>query len=236
MSDDALASERERIRSEYMRRAREIGDDRYAPWQRAEKLLRVTRSRIAAELLHKHGVFPKPEDRCLEIGFGSHGWLTELLDWGVRETALAGIDLDEPRVESTRRALPSADLRSGDATALPWAANTFRIAVTSTVFSSILDDVARTAVARELVRVLEPGGALIFYDFAYDNPKNDQVRKVDRADLTRLFPELRGSIRRVTLAPPLARLVAPLSWTLATALELVPWLRTHLIAVLVKER
>jgi hypothetical protein len=47
---------------------------------------------------------------------------------------------------------------------------------------------------------------------------------------------LQGKIRPVTLAPPLARLLAPNSWTLATFLEAIPLLRTHLMAVLIKSR
>ena len=38
------------------------------------------------------------------------------------------------------------------------------------------------------------------------------------------------------LAPPICRLVAPVSWTLATVLGAMPLLRTHLIAVLVKQK
>jgi len=51
-----------------------------------------------------------------------------------------------------------------------------------------------------------------------------------------LFPALHGPMQSVTLAPPLARVVAPRSWVAATLLEACPWLRTHLMAVLVKDR
>jgi hypothetical protein len=89
-------------------------------------------------------------------------------------------------------------------------------------------------VAADITRVLAPGGALLWYDFAVNNPRNPNVRRVGRKELQGLFPELRGSIRSVTLAPPLVRLVAPKSWLLATALEAFPFLRTHLLAVLLK--
>ena len=57
---------------------------------------------------------------------------------------------------------------------------------------------------------------------------------MSRKELQGLFPELSGIVRRVTLAAPLVRLVAPRSWWLAELLEAVPWLRTHLVAVLKK--
>jgi hypothetical protein len=102
------------------------------------------------------------------------------------------------------------------------------------VLSSILDQKVRRLVASEAVRVIAPGGVLLWYDFAYNNLRNPNVRKVDRSELKRLFPQLAGEIRSVTLAPPLARLVAPRSWLLAALLENVPVLRTHLLAVLKK--
>jgi ubiquinone/menaquinone biosynthesis C-methylase UbiE len=130
--------------------------------------------------------------------------------------------------------LPLADLRVGDATALPWESNSFQLVVASTVLTSILDQEVRALVANEITRVLGPGGALVWYDFAFNNASNPSVRKVNRAELKRLFPQLAGRIRSLTLAPPLARMVAPRSWVLATILEMIPFLRTHLFAVLVK--
>jgi ubiquinone/menaquinone biosynthesis C-methylase UbiE len=124
----------------------------------------------------------------------------------------------------------------GDAGRLPWADGSFRLVISSTVFTSILADAVRERVAREIVRVLAPGGALLWYDFAVNNPSNRNVRKVSRAELRRLFPELSGKVKSVTLAPPLSRLISPRSWIVATLLEAVPLLRTHLLAVLVKDK
>ena len=56
-----------------------------------------------------------------------------------------------------------------------------------------------------------------------------------KKELLGLFPELTGTVRRVTLAAPLVRLVAPRSWWLAELLESMPFLRTHLVAVLRKD-
>jgi hypothetical protein len=90
-------------------------------------------------------------------------------------------------------------------------------------------------IAKEITRVLGPGGALLWYDFAVNNPSNSQVRKVNGRELRELFPQLSGEIKSITLAPPIARFIAPKSWVLATILEAIPFLRTHLIGVLVKK-
>ncbi|MEO8191442.1 MAG: class I SAM-dependent methyltransferase [Acidobacteriota bacterium] len=232
---DAASSERRRILDEYERRAREIEPDRYAPWQPSVALARSERSRKAAVLLRKAGVFPGPGSACLEVGFGRGGWLTELLVWGVPLRDLHGIDLDLSAVRAVAGRLETSRLAVADAAEMPWASGSFKLVVASTVFTSILDDGVRRAVAGEIARVLKPGGALLWYDFSFNNPGNRNVRKVSREELGRLFPELSGPVRTVGLAPPIARRVAPLSWLLATALEVVPWARTHLLAVLVKE-
>ena len=231
---DAVAAERERVQAEYQRRAQEVDRDLYAPWHPAEMLMRSGRKRVAAAMLNEAGVFPKPGDSCLEVGFGSLGWLGDLISWGVRETDLHGIELDAARAQQAREILPMADLREGDATALPWEDNTFRLVIVSTVLTSILDSKVRRLVANEITRVLAPGGALLWYDFAVNNPKNRHVRKVGRGELQQLFPRCSGKIKPVTLAPPLARVVAPKSWALANVLETMPPLCSHLLAVLVK--
>jgi len=227
-------TEKERIRQEYQRRALEVDPALYAPWNAAEELLRASRRRLAAAMLHREGCFPRAGQPILEVGCGRLGWLAEMLSWGCQERDLHGIDLDEDRIAQAHQALPAADLRLGDATELPWPENTFQLVVVSTVFTSILDDGVRRKAASEIQRVLAPGGALLWYDFRYDNPKNSQVRKVGKRELRRLFPGLRGKVRSTSLAPPLARLVAPRCYWLAAALEALPPLRSHLVAVLVK--
>lgn len=232
--EDAAAAERDRIVAEYRRRETELDGDLYAPWKAATSFLRFGRVRLAARLLREAGVFPGPSDPCLEIGYGSLGWLGELVGWGVQEGALHGIELDPVRARRAAEVLPGADLRVGDATQMPWSSGTFRLVIQSTVFTSVLDDGVRRALAAEITRVLAPGGALVWYDMAVNNPRNANVRRVSRRELAALFPGLRGVMRSVTLAPPLARWCAPKSWLLAELLEAIPLLRTHVLAVLVK--
>ena len=231
---DAVAQERRRILEEYGRRDREIPSDRYAPWKTDAILMRTSRSRLAAKLLHRAGRFPHAGDPCLEVGFGPLGWLGELLCWGLRQADLHGIELDPDRLGRVKEILPVADLRLGDASALPWESESFRLVIASTVMSSILEPRVRRLVAQEITRVLSPGGALLWWDFRVNNPQNSHVRRVPRRELRALFPTLKGEVRSVTLVPPLARLVAPRSWALAAVLESIPLLRTHLLGVLKK--
>lgn len=230
----AWAAERERIRREYARRAAEVPVDRYAPWQPDSQLHSDERRRTAADLLRSAGAWPLPGDRALEVGCGTRGWLCDLLAWGLRARDLAGVDVDAERLAVARDALPEADLREVDATELPWPDSTFQLVVTSTLLSSVLSASVRQRIADEVVRVLADGGALVYYDLARANPLNRNVSAISEAELRGLFSRLGGEVRRVTLAPPLARAVAPRSWPLATLLQAIRPLRTHLLAVLVK--
>lgn len=234
-SFDIIEFERKRIRTENKRRESEVPIELYAPWNPGEIFANLNRKRRFALELQKKGIFPTPNSKCLEIGCGKGGWLPELISWGIPEKNLSGIDLDEGRVKYAQNLIPVADLRVGDASDLPWANNTFDLIILSTVFSSILIKDVRQIIADEVVRVLKPGGGLIWYDLAVNNPRNENVKKCGRKEIKELFPSLKGSIKSLTLAPPLARSITPVSWTLACLLEAIPFLRTHLFAVLIKQ-
>jgi hypothetical protein len=74
----------------------------------------------------------------------------------------------------------------------------------------------------------------LWYDLRVNNPRNPDVRRVGREEIAALFPGCRLTLRRVTLAPPLARLLAARAGTLARVLAAVPALRTHHLGVLRK--
>jgi hypothetical protein len=104
------------------------------------------------------------------------------------------------------------------------------VVMAATVFSSLLDDGFQQAMARAMWRWLKPGGAVLWYDFTVNNPRNADVRGVPLARLRALFPHGRMHHERVTLAPPLARAVCRVHPALYGAFNLLPLLRTHVLA------
>lgn len=172
--------------------------------------------------------------RVLDVGCGHAQWLVDFGEWGVRPDRLAGIDLDPARIVHARQRLPGADLQCGNAISMPWADSHFDVVVQSTLFTSLLDEGVRRAIAREMLRVLRPGGVVLWYDFVYDNPRNPNVRGVKLREIAGLFPDTDLTSRRVTLAPPIARLVVPFSLRLAGLLDRIPLLRTHVMVLLQK--
>ena len=89
----------------------------------------------------------------------------------------------------------------------------------------------KTNLAREMLRVLRPRGLILWYDF-WLNPTNPQTRGIRPAEIRQLFPGCRYRFRRITLAPPLARRILPLSWTLAMVLEKAKLFNTHYLVII----
>lgn len=214
-------SEADRILEELRRREREVPADFYSLDQPANRFLRQGQERALGKALEEIG--PLAGKRVLEVGCGSGNWL-EMLKGAA---SLSGIDLDPGRAARAAARFPNADIRSGDASRLPWESGSFDVVLQSTVFSSILDSGMRRAVASEMLRVLAPGGAILWYDFFVNNPSNPHVRGVRRREIEALFPGCRVALRRATLAPPLARRIVPISWNLAALLESLRVLDTH---------
>jgi hypothetical protein len=75
---------------------------------------------------------------------------------------------------------------------------------------------------------------VLWYDFTVDNPRNPDVRGVPPGRVRQLFPAGRIDVRRVTLAPPLARRVVRWHPALYTAFNALPLLRTHALCWIAK--
>ena len=103
------------------------------------------------------------------------------------------------------------------------------VVLVSTVFSSVLDPDFQQRLAAALWQWLRPGGAVLWYDFTYNNPRNPDVRGVPLPRVRELFPQSRITARRVTLAPPLARALVRVHPGLYGLFNSVPWLRTHIL-------
>lgn len=222
----------ERIRAEYEVRNWTIPADFYA-WHRPEiQYWQASTARVCARLLHQSGVFPLTETSIADVGCGGGRWLLEFLQWGALAANLHGIDLLSGRVESARKRLPGVDVHCGDARHLPWRDRSFDLVTQFTMFSSILDLPVQREIASEMLRVLRPGGRILWYDCRYNNPVRAAVRGLNRRDVRKLFPSCSIRFAATTLAPPLSRVIARRSWVLAAALESLGFTCTHLAAVI----
>ena len=222
----APVAECDQVRARYARRAG--ADDRYGPLQPDVLMAQQEKVRALARCFRAAGLLPLAGRRLLEIGCGHGRNLHLLLGLGFRPQDLVGNDLLEERVAAARTALPAGvDLRAGDALGLDLPAAAFDVVFQSTVFTSILDADFRHRLARRMWDWVKPGGGVLWYDFAFDNPRNPDVRGVPLSEVRALFPAGHLTTWRLTLAPPLARRVCPLHPALYTVFNALPFLRTH---------
>jgi SAM-dependent methyltransferase len=223
--------ELEQIAQRYARRqARGDGGDRYSLLRPEVWQMWQERQRELLKLLARRA--GRPADwRATEVGCGAGGNLLDLLRLGLMPAHLTGIELLPERLAAARAALPEGvRLLVGDASTADIAPASQDLVLQSTVFSSILDDALQQRLADAMWRWLKPGGAVLWYDFTVNNPRNPDVRGVPLQRVLELFPQGRFTARRVTLAPPLARAL-PAAYGL---LNLVPWLRTHRLVMIEK--
>jgi SAM-dependent methyltransferase len=226
----APVAEETRIRAAYARRDRA---DRYS-WFNAAHLLAVQeRERRTVALLQRHGYESLAETTILELGCGTGLWLREFLKWGARPSNLAGVDLLEDRIAEARRLCPpELTLICASAIEPLVPPRQFDIVLQSMVATSILDPAMRQALANAMLAALRPGGMILWYDYHTGNPRNRDVRAVTRREIGQLFPGCRIELQRITVAPPLARLIAPRARWLYSLLQLIPLVKTHYLGVI----
>ncbi len=227
-------SEEARIRGAYARRQRKP-EATYSFFAPSYVLEVQERERALLSLLSHHGVKVLKEKRILEIGCGTGYWLRAFVQWGALPENIFGIDLLPERVEHARKLCPhGVRLECGNAAALDFPQASFDFVLQSTVFTSILDPEMRRRIAAEMLRVLRPGGLVLWYDFFVDNPRNPDVRGVRRSEIRKLFPGCQIGLRHTTLAPPIGRLVgrySPLAYMLLSHSKI---LCTHYLGLIKK--
>jgi ubiquinone/menaquinone biosynthesis C-methylase UbiE len=191
------------------------------------------RERHLLGLLDRYGLMPLAGKRILEVGCGTGKWLRDLIAWGADPESVFGVELLQASAARARRLCPQAvNIQCGNAAELRFPSATFDIVLQATMFTSVLDQGMKQAMAAEMLRVVRPAGVIIWYDFFMRNPRNPYVQPVTRSDIQRLFPGCSLDLRRMTLAPPLARALAPHSWALCSILSRIPLLCTHYLGAI----
>ena len=136
---------------------------------------------------YRQGLVPLARGRVLEVGVGS-GLNLPLYTGAVRE--VIGVDPSEPLLDMARRRVSQAvvpiDLQRGSATDLPLESESVDTVVMTWTLCSIPDPLAAL---REMRRVLEPGGSMLFVEHGL-SPEPGVARWQHR--LTPLWRRLAG--------------------------------------------
>ncbi|MBN1304046.1 MAG: methyltransferase domain-containing protein [Anaerolineales bacterium] len=221
-----------RLRDEYRdRKYRLSGSDVYSMFNQANLFIVQQRQRTLLRFLKKYGKADLAGLKILEVGCGSGGVLLELLSMGAYPENLYGVDLLEERLELAKKYLPVSKLAHANGQHLPYTKNSFDVVLQFTAVSSILDEGIRLGVLREMARVLRQDGLILSYDF-FLNPTNKQTKGLGMKEIRSVFPDYQIEYCRITLAPPLARRLVPLSWGLGLLLESLKIFNTHYLAAI----
>jgi SAM-dependent methyltransferase len=232
-AEGAADAETAAVRERYARRA--VGDRRYHPLEPSVWTARIERERALMGLLSMQGWMDLSDRRVIEVGCGSGANLMEWLRLGCRPENLRGIELlAERHAEARHRLPPSVRVDLGDASVAEVEPGSHDVVMQSTVFSSLLDDVFQQRLADAMWRWLKPGGAIVWYDFTIDNPRNPDVRGMPLSRVRALFPHGVITARRVTLAPPISRRLTRVHPGLYGVFNALPFLRTHLLCWIAK--
>lgn len=229
MSDDIA-----RLRNEYKERKRRLaGSDRYSPLNTANLFTIQQRQRKLVAAI-KPFLDTSTQDRnILEIGCGVGGVLNEYMALGLSKSQLFGIDLLYDRLVEAHEKYPNFGLTCADGQSLPYQNEQFDIVLQYTAFTSVLDSSIKQNMAAEMKRVLKNDGLIIWYDF-WLNPTNPQTEGIKPNEIRSLFPGCKYHFSKVTLAPPLARRIVPISWNAAMILESFKIFNSHYLGLIRK--
>ena len=225
-------NEKERIKKSYDGRKKTEKNGFYTYFNRANLLILNQREKNLLNLLKKFNANNLEVKKIIDIGCGNGGVLRNFIKYGASPENLYGIDLIDERIKIAKYLSPNLNWDCGDASQLPYEENFFDIVCQFTLFSSILNPIYRKKVANEMIRVLRPGGIIIWYDLHIDNPANLDVKSIKKNEIRGLFEDFSIHLKRITLAPPLARSLKSFPAIISQLLETIPLLCTHYLGII----
>ena len=205
------------------------------PWFRPDYVFRVQEEeREVLNLLRRYCQVSLDKLKVLDAGCGAAGWLRRFIFWGGSPENLAGIDLIADRIENARKLVPpTVTLKVGNAAEIDYADQSFDVVILSLVVSLVMDASMRRRIGTETLRVLKPGGIIIWYDYRYKPPWLE-VRAIRRREIESLFGGCGIDLKSTTPVPPLRR-IARYSLILALVSGKIPFVRTHYLGAIQKK-
>jgi ubiquinone/menaquinone biosynthesis C-methylase UbiE len=254
-------TERSRVVKEYERRDR-LGLSSQYNWQNSAHVFHMQEREWSLLRLAKLTGVDFRGGSVVEVGCGGGHVLQRLAELGAARAV--GIDLSDNRLRAARERYPLLELCKASADALPFADSSVDIVAQFMCFSSILSEETRRAAASEMLRVVRPGGSCIFYDLrprplglralnwllgapsrirrgasaavnAGEPDAPTPIHLIGERELRTLFAGgTVVAVRSVSLDFNWAY-VAEQTYLGATLLSMLPFLRTHLLAVVRKD-
>jgi ubiquinone/menaquinone biosynthesis C-methylase UbiE len=226
-----VSTDLDRLRKEYARRREAVSKNLYSQFNVAHLFGLQQRQRATLQLLQKLGNTNLTGKQILEIGCGSGGILLEYLGYGANVNSLVGIDLLPDRLVNGHLKVQTLNLACADGQQLPFRSGQFDIILQYTAFSSVLDSAIKANLACEMLRVLNAGGFILWYDF-WLNPQNPHTKGILPNEILKLFAGCKCTFQKITLAPPLTRGLVQYSWIVCLLLEKLKIFNSHYLVAI----
>jgi len=207
----------------------------WAPFNELESDYRSRQLVAIAALMRHAGRSDLRGVRVLDVGCGRGRQLRGFLDMGSRPEDLVGIDVHTASLEVARSLSPQLRFDSFNGWEIPYADESFDLVTQFVVFSSIALGDLRRQLAREVVRVLRPGGHVLWWDTLHLAVRGQESHELE---VSSLFPGLPRHELRIARRPQLGeclrlpprarRFVAPF----LNSLPAVNYPETHLAALI----
>ena len=197
------------------------------------KFISEERYHLIRKLLVKYDI-QLYNKKILEIGCAGGNIIPSLLKLGAIEENIIGIDVRPDRLNDAKETYPDINFSYMDASEMDFAKNSFDIVTIFTLFSSILNPKIRKQIASEVYRVLKPNGVVLYYDFRYNNPVNQNVIGINKIEINSIFPDMNKTLKLVTVLPPISRVIGKMTPYLYPILSTIPLLRSHYLGIFFK--
>ncbi|MFH1699535.1 MAG: class I SAM-dependent methyltransferase [Candidatus Zixiibacteriota bacterium] len=168
----------------------------------------------------------------LEVGCGELFWPEVFVEIGCISENCFGTDIVHQRMLKGRIKGRLGTAITSSVFDLPFMSSSYDLVCQLTLMTSIPKDLDRARAIKEMLRVLKPGGYILWYDFRYNNPKNPYTRAIGKKELYELFAPLPVKLKTITVFPPLARKVPAVGIPLLKFINLFSMLRTHYLALI----
>ncbi|OGF52566.1 MAG: hypothetical protein A2044_02685 [Candidatus Firestonebacteria bacterium GWA2_43_8] len=230
-----MSKENNRIEKYYKERKKMKVSSTYTYYDLNNLYMIQSRERKLLKLLAKYGVSDLSNSSILDVGCGTGGMLRNFVQYGAQPRNLYGVDLIGERIKKAKEISSNIHFTEGDATKLPYQSNHFDVLCQYTVFTSIIEKEVKEEVAREMVRVLNNNGIIIWYDMRITNPFDKNKKSIGKREIRALFPECECSFYSVTLNPVISRMLSKISIVLCQIVENLKLLNSHYLVVIRKK-
>ncbi len=120
--------------------------------------------------------------RILDIGCGDGRWLRTFLEYDAKPEDVIGIDVSDERFNIGRAKNPLITLMKNDGVTIPSQDESFDLVTQFVCFSSIPTVALRSQVAKEILRVMKPGGYIFWWDLPYTVSPIDKKERLQSSE------------------------------------------------------